>query len=732
MTRRAPLSLLLLLCACATGPKPVAPPTSPSGPTPVPTPGPSAAPVPSATPVAAAVTMLPVPEPRLDVAIATDRTVYELPAGDWIVSIGGSVSRRAGPLRFTPRPSPLTPLFSVQAGSFAARAAAETQRERLTALLGVEGVVADVSGRFGVRLGVPAERKAAEQLLARVRREAVPDAFLVGATATTELASYLVLEENGRAADAPSPVEIASAAERAGVPTDAATVPLGDAAYRGHLLVRATGRGTLHVVDRVNLEQYLRGVVPAEMGPKVYDELEALKAQTLAARTYALRRRGEFAAEGYDLCATPRCQVYGGVRVEQPLTDQAIEETAGEVLLWDGRLAETLFTSTCGGRTERAGDVFPSYANGDFPYLVPAICSGEKESVLSSTFAAARPGGLLAMRGRALLASVSPAGDLAAARKALRERLGLPAGAGPASFSAAAVYTDLAQAAAFGELANLVEASEAAGPASWSKAARQAYAVALRFQLGGGSLLPADRAFRAEEIAGLWAALLSRLGDLEEVEGRFVAVEGRNLTVKTAKGRAAYPLAAGAALYRGGPDVFDGVTRVPLVPGDRIRLFVRGGVASGLAATVPAAAGTYERDSSWIHWTRRATGAELAQRIKERDAGRTFNEVRHVEVLERGESGRAKRARITTDGETLVLTGLEIRFALGLPETLFNVVGGKTAAGTVFTFYGRGWGHGVGLCQNGAFGMAIAGHGYRAILSRYYPGTSVGPVPGRI
>ena len=77
-----------------------------------------------------------------------------------------------------------------------------------------------------------------------------------------------------------------------------------------------------------------------------------------------LKRRGGIAAEGYDLCATARCQVYGGVAVEQPLSSRAVDETAGEVLTWNGGLIDALFTSTCGGRTESATDVFP---NGSAP-----------------------------------------------------------------------------------------------------------------------------------------------------------------------------------------------------------------------------------------------------------------------------------------------------------------------------------------------------------------------------
>jgi len=73
----------------------------------------------------------------------------------------------------------------------------------------------------------------------------------------------------------------------------------------------------------------------------------------------------------------------------------------------------------------------------------------------------------------------------------------------------------------------------------------------------------------------------------------------------------------------------------------------------------------------------------------------------------------------------VVLTGLEVRFALSIPESLFTIADGKDEKGPVFTFYGRGWGHGVGLCQNGAFGQALAGRTYREILSHYYPGTTI-------
>jgi stage II sporulation protein D len=99
--------------------------------------------------------------------------------------------------------------------------------------------------------------------------------------------------------------------------------------YRGAIEVRAESGTALTVVNVVHLEDYLRGVVPNELSPSVFPELEALKAQAVAARTYALKNLGVYKARGYDLCATAACQVYRGKGSEQALSDQAILETQG-------------------------------------------------------------------------------------------------------------------------------------------------------------------------------------------------------------------------------------------------------------------------------------------------------------------------------------------------------------------------------------------------------------------
>lgn len=135
-----------------------------------------------------------------------------------------------------------------------------------------------------------------------------------------------------------------------------------DRPYRGRLLVSVAGK-RLNVVNDVALESYVRGVVSDEM-PHDWP-LEAIKVQAVAARSYALahRRGGSF-----DVYADTRDQVYGGVEAETPVGDQAVAQTRGQVVLFDGKVATTYYFSTSGGRTASAADVFLDAK--PVPYLV--------------------------------------------------------------------------------------------------------------------------------------------------------------------------------------------------------------------------------------------------------------------------------------------------------------------------------------------------------------------------
>lgn len=123
--------------------------------------------------------------------------------------------------------------------------------------------------------------------------------------------------------------------------------------YRGVLeMTTSKNPGSLQVLNLIFVEDYLKGVVPAEMGKLGQQELEALKAQAIAARTYSLSRLGQYADEGYDLEASVADQIYKGVEGEDPLVNQAVELTWGKVLTHKGKLIHAYYHANSGGRTE--------------------------------------------------------------------------------------------------------------------------------------------------------------------------------------------------------------------------------------------------------------------------------------------------------------------------------------------------------------------------------------------
>lgn len=130
--------------------------------------------------------------------------------------------------------------------------------------------------------------------------------------------------------------------------------------YRGFLTVRREPDGTMRVVNTVPLEAYLYGVLPAEIGTKVPQE--AMKAQAVAARTYALKNRDKCIKDGFDLDDTTRCEGYEGVDGETAASNAAVDGTRGQILTYQGHLIDACFSTDSGGMT--ACD-----SGGDCPYL---------------------------------------------------------------------------------------------------------------------------------------------------------------------------------------------------------------------------------------------------------------------------------------------------------------------------------------------------------------------------
>ncbi|HYO90965.1 MAG TPA: SpoIID/LytB domain-containing protein, partial [Pyrinomonadaceae bacterium] len=299
---------------------------------------------------------------------------------------------RIEPRVLTPLPPAQGSDFSVEISGAATRVDAERAASEIKEQTGESAQVSHDSqtNTWKLRMGGNLSRAEADELRARLE-----DAGFISATIT----SARIASSNTKASPA-SPAnstDVTRPVSRSSSPTRAAVVYAPGASmlftsyapvvfasddersspvrfnekpYRGRLEVFANAQGGLTVVNVLGLEDYVRGVVPNELN---YPAIEALKAQAVAARTYAVRNRNQFASQGFDLLPTTRSQVYGGLSTEQPLTSRAVEETRGVVATYRDAPINALYTSTCGGRTEDSENIF---SNAE-PYLRARECSVE-------------------------------------------------------------------------------------------------------------------------------------------------------------------------------------------------------------------------------------------------------------------------------------------------------------------------------------------------------------------
>ena len=153
-----------------------------------------------------------------------------------------------------------------------------------------------------------------------------------------------------------------SASDCIAIATDKAS--LNKACYNGEFIVTANGN-KLNAINVIDIEDYLRGVVPYEIGKLDESKFEALKAQAVAARTYAYKHFGSRVAQGFDVYADTRDQVYKGLHSATELTDKAVRETEGVVMTYNGEFITAYYHSTCGGETEGVA----TWGRPDHPYL---------------------------------------------------------------------------------------------------------------------------------------------------------------------------------------------------------------------------------------------------------------------------------------------------------------------------------------------------------------------------
>ena len=177
-------------------------------------------------------------------------------------------------------------------------------------------------------------------------------------------------------------------------------------------------------------------------------------------------------------------------------------------------------------------------------------------------------------------------------------------------------------------------------------------------------------------------------------------------------------------LFRDLDGVHAGASELTLSVGDRVVYVERDGQVVYLEAEQTRRGAAADRSSRYYRWEVRLTPADVAKAIARYGS---VGQVRDIVPKRLGVSGRVVELEVVGAQGQLDLKGLQVRWGLGLRENLFVIDRETGPRGEVerFVITGKGWGHGVGLCQVGAFGMAQAGSTFDEILKHYYTGVSL-------
>ena len=525
--------------------------------------------------------------------------------------------------------------------------------------------------------------------------------------------------------------------------------------YRGRIEVFVNSRGSLTAVNVVSLEDYLLGVVPRELG---LPHLEAEKAQAVAARTYAIANIDNFVNKGFDLMPTVQSQVYGGVSAETKMATMAVQQTRGIIATYKGKPINAMYTSTCGGRTENSENVF------DFnePYLRGVECSLEGHKHFdpftikttrqpaklrdAGNLELARLMSLLSVNGFQLsTAQMNDSwfedqptdSEMSNWLNQLAQKFGKTFPnvnrdtAKPAELAhllATMIYPP-------GYADTLMSDSDVNYQLSFDdaqeipKERRADLAILLRdryFSIHPDLTLKPNKAFSRAEMLRLIRQIYDKKKWMPglQIGTAKASVDGK-LVLRSGKSEKQLIVRPDVFLFRQfGADLYP-VREASLVGGEEVSYQTDASGAVFYLEVKPTEAPTSaESMSPFSNWNVSLSASAVQSRLSRyvRGIGTLYD----VNVKQKGYSRRAVELEIIGSNGVKLLKGGKIRSALRLNEQLF-VINKHYSGSTVssYTFTGRGWGHGVGMCQYGAFGLAKMGVKYDEIIKHYYTGVEL-------
>jgi len=654
-------------------------------------------------------------------------------------------------------------VFRVQVASFSRDELASDLKRKLSKLLDEPVIVYDnkANGLKQVRVGECLTRSDAQDLQKKLSASGYSDAFIVSDSAPkaggrTSLSlrgpdNLFLLSETGFLFQPSSPENF---------------LRCNGKPYRGLFDIFPNKGGRLTVVNQLAMEEYLLGVLPAEINPKSYPEPAALAAIAIAARTYAMKNTGRFRADGFDLSDDTRSQVYEGVSLENKDTDEAVQQTAGLAVYYDGKLIDAMYMSTCGGRTEDSSNVFDTPP---VPYLKSVFCAIESA-----------PGkGERVLEGRHTIEQVIVADDGTVANRNIElarvigiippgSRISAESLAGPVERSEAEEWIERAvkiakvrqsekpsrvkdittragfhhyAAEAFfgaGEIkskTSLRDMDYYLGNLRDGSAVPEATRISVTYLMKNRMWLPfSDNTVRPDEPMRRGDALSLLIRWVESAhpailrKGTYVAHTGtgNRVRIKSGSKTEEFELSPNPSLFRLDSGRTTPVAHLRAIGNEKVYFHVtQKGTIDFLEMELSPTGAASDRYSPAAMWDVTFTRTALAEKL--RSIAGNIGEFRDLTPARIGTSGRAVQMQVSGTRGAVTLNGYRVRNALGLKDTLFTIKREYNPDGSIasFTFHGHGSGHGVGLCQVGAFGMARAGHSYEEILKTYYQGVEI-------
>jgi stage II sporulation protein D len=657
-------------------------------------------------------------------------------------------------------------VYRVQVASFTRPDLAAKLKDRLSELYDQPVVIREstASGLSQVRIGEFPSREEAQQFLKTIAQSGYADAFLVQDTVVADGDGKTVLALRG-----PEKLFLSGTAGFLLRPSARTSfLKVNGKAYRGVFEISLNKNSRITLVNQLGTEEYLLSVVPAEISPSSYPEFTALEAMSITARTYALHNIGKYRADGFDLTDDTRTQVYAGVAGEKDLTSNAVHQTAGLAIYYQDKLIDAMYMSTCGGRTEDFANVFDS---APVPYLTSVFCAIESGPEKGETVLQGRhdlepivlaDDGSVANRNLEFARALGIAGSgqemtaeyldkpaereelvrwvgnaskvaqrmQTAATADLRTRSGFLVYGAETFFGAAEIRRTVSPRDVEYYLGNLKDG------ASVPDSARVAIAYLVQSKMwrpyADNTVRPNEPILRRDALHLLLRWVESARPEILRkgsfVPGNSLKTEAGpgSINVKWGNRTQEFRFSPNPYLYRVDTGRTIPVTDLKVIGNEKISFHLSSqGTIDFLEIELSPTGASSDRYSPVATWETKMSRSTIAEKL--RGMAGNIGDFRDLKPYRLGNSGRAVQIQVTGSRSSVVLNGYKVRNALSLRDTLFSIEREYNPDGSVstFSFHGRGWGHGVGLCQVGAFGMARAGRGYEEIIKTYYQGVQI-------